>query len=433
MGRYDEALAKGLSGESDFRALSDVFGGQFFQKAKVQIKTYWRRDPKTGKLVMIQQHERNQHELAVRYHQGHKIRVTDGLHAGKTGEIRGWDADKQNFRAKLDDGTYSAWKVHNIEHVDKNEYTVPEAFKKKSGEPVVSHEKKTKPIVLQESENSKHKEKITGESGQEPGKKKKLESSEKSSGEWKKQVIFGEHGSNPGGEYIGPDGGHYYVKFYHDPDQAKSEHFADEFTKEMGLLAPNTSLPTIGGKEAFASRWIEKTTLQKMGGPSALGNISAREKDEIAKLYLVACLTANWDVVGLGYDNLAKTKDGHWFCVDTGGTFKFRAQGGAKPFGPKAVEFESLLKPPSGYPYVGKVMEKILPDTLAKNPQKYVDWLTEKMNHSDFSKLLNTAKESGFEAKAARELIGNMFERRDDLIKRIAQKYGADLEGVQKK
>ena len=400
MGCYDEALAKAIS-QKDFSDLSDVFG-ELLLRAKVRVKTYWRRDPATGKLILIPEHERDQHEVHARYEQGHKVKITEGKHAGKIGELRGYDSDKQNFRTKLEDGTMSGFKVHSFEHVDKNEHTLPGEFKK-----VESHENNTKSVESQKDEKA-------------PDKKE-------SSGEWKEQVISGEHGSNPGGEYVGPDGGHYYVKFYHNSDQAKSEHFADEFTKEMGLTAPGTSLPMIGGKEAFASKWIDKTTLKKMGGPSVLDKISASEKAEIAKLYLVACLIANWDVVGEGYDNLAKAKNGHWFCVDAGGAFKFRAQGGAKPFGSKAVEFESLLKPPVGYPYAGKVMEKILPDTLAKDPQKYINWLTEKMNHSDFSKYLNVAKEAGFSSGEARQLVGNMYERRDDLMKRIAQKYGGDI------
>ena len=494
MGRYDEQLAKAISAK-DFQGLSDVFGESMF-KAKVVVKTHWRKDPKTGKLVLIHEHEREQYPTHAVFEQGHKVKITEGKHAGKIGEIGGYDSDKQNFRTKLEDGIRSGFKVHSFEHVEKNEHTLPGEFKKlgfpsfegstvqyvvkqvdvwlsdhvkgdmgdysggaygqahgkavyalKNGKHVIVNTdytgKKFKQSIVEVPASQvqlyeEPKGPVKGGASVMSSKAEHLQkivdkAEKKSAGEWSKQVISGEHGSNPGGEYVGPDGGHYYVKFYHNPDQAKSEHFADEFTKAMGLVAPDTSLPTVEGKQAFASKWLDKTTLQKMGGPDALEKISDKEKDEIAKLYLTACLTANWDVVGEGYDNLAKTKDGHWFCVDAGGAFKFRAQGNAKSFGPSAVEFESLLDPPVGYPYAGKVMERILPDTLAKNPQKYVDWLTDKLNHADFSKYMEMAKKAGFSDSATKELVGNIFERRDDLMKRIAQKFGGDLDQVAQK
>ena len=53
-------------------------------------------------------------------------------------------------------------------------------------------------------------------------------------------------------------------------------------------------------------------------------------------------LLANWDFAGLTNDNVMVTKSGKLLRIDSGGTFNFRAQGGAKDYGPVPMEMWSL-------------------------------------------------------------------------------------------
>ena len=112
MGAFDQALSKAIS-SGDFSDLEDLF------KAQVQVKTFWRKDPKTGKMIMVHQHERNLTELSI--HQGHSIEITHGLHAGVKGTVRGYDKDKDNFRIKLENGKTSGFKMNAFKHLHEHE------------------------------------------------------------------------------------------------------------------------------------------------------------------------------------------------------------------------------------------------------------------------------------------------------------------------
>jgi hypothetical protein len=59
------------------------------------------------------------------------------------------------------------------------------------------------------------------------------------------------------------------------------------------------------------------------------------------------CWLANWDAVGLGYDNMLVDHDGHAVRLDPGGALVFRAQGQPKgdAFGDHVGEVDSLRDP----------------------------------------------------------------------------------------
>lgn len=84
MGAYDDAMVKSLT-----TGCTSYFD-HILIKAKVHVKTYWRHDPKTGKLVQVQEHEAE--------HQG--------AHEGKELEIKGYDPDKKVFRTKHADNSH---------------------------------------------------------------------------------------------------------------------------------------------------------------------------------------------------------------------------------------------------------------------------------------------------------------------------------------
>lgn len=144
-------------------------------------------------------------------------------------------------------------------------------------------------------------------------------------------------GSNPGGRFKDPDGVEWYVKFPGDEDVAKSEVLAAKLYEALGIAGQDAKLITKGGKLGIASRWVD---VKKAGSPAALSKVDGVKSGFAADAWL-----ANWDVVGMGYDNLQVGANGKAVRVDAGGSLQYRAQGGKKVFGDNVIEIDSLRDP----------------------------------------------------------------------------------------
>jgi hypothetical protein len=144
-----------------------------------------------------------------------------------------------------------------------------------------------------------------------------------------------QQGSNPGGKYVDPHGQAWYCKFPSDQDRARNELLAGKFYEMLGVKAARLRLVEKDGKLGIASRW--QNGLKKAAPGELAGAKSA---------FAIDAWLANWDVVGLGYDNLLMSKEGV-FRVDAGGALLYRAQGTKKggAFGKDVPELETLLDP----------------------------------------------------------------------------------------
>lgn len=143
----------------------------------------------------------------------------------------------------------------------------------------------------------------------------------------------GQGGSNPGGKFKDQDGVEWYCKFPADQDTAKAEVLAAKLYTALGLNAQDAKLVTKDGKVGIASRWqeVKKATPQELAKtPGVLAGFAAD------------AWLANWDVVGLGFDNLQVDEKGNAMRVDAGGSLMYRAQGGKKAFGETVTELDSL-------------------------------------------------------------------------------------------
>ena len=143
-------------------------------------------------------------------------------------------------------------------------------------------------------------------------------------------------GSNPGGTFVDEAGVRWYVKFPKSADHAKNEVLAAKLYDACGVLVPDLKVIRKGGKVGVASQIIDGLKSDSFGVASAPG---ARDG------FAVDAWLANWDVVGMGYDNLLVGDDGFACRVDTGGALLYRAQGGDKPFGPTVGEIETMRSP----------------------------------------------------------------------------------------
>jgi 8-oxo-dGTP pyrophosphatase MutT (NUDIX family) len=224
-------------------------------------------------------------------------------------------------------------------------------------------------------------------------------------------------GSNPGGMYVDGDSGQkYYAKFYRDADQARSEYVANEIGRKLGIGAPESQLLEMvgpGGTKqiAIVAKWEEGLERLNLRNHALL----MENAEEIAKQHINASLVANWDVVGLEYDNLLRMPDGKIIVIDSGGSFKFRAQGGVKAFDRAPVEFDSLLNP-----FVNRessaVFSPVVEGYTAKNPKQLIAWL----KGLDDAAIEDIFNKSGM--SAWRSMSEITAARRDALIEQL-EKY----------
>lgn len=149
------------------------------------------------------------------------------------------------------------------------------------------------------------------------------------------EKVGGQAGSNEGGLYRGADGVERYVKFYDDPAQAQLEHLANVIYDDLGLGRVKSELfearhPKTGDKvTAYASTIIP-------GEPLKTAGLTPKVAQTVMKGFAADVLTANWDAVGMGLDNVlvpTGSKGLHVERIDKGGTFLFRAKQGRKPLG----------------------------------------------------------------------------------------------------
>jgi hypothetical protein len=149
-----------------------------------------------------------------------------------------------------------------------------------------------------------------------------------------------QYGSNDGGIHTDSDTGkQYYVKYYKNPDQAKTEALTGKLYNHMGINTLKPEYKVINGKHAIITDW--NPNLRTMD-PSEYEKLSPDQANDIGKMYHAATLTKNWDIVGLNHDNIMRHKNGDLHAIDHGGAFNFRAQGGHKDFGPDINENQSL-------------------------------------------------------------------------------------------
>lgn len=155
--------------------------------------------------------------------------------------------------------------------------------------------------------------------------------------------ISGQGGSNAGGTYEAPDGKRYYVKKAKTKNHARNEVLAAQLYAAAGIETPTVSagegIPDLGSG-------IHTYTPLVHG---AQQDLSAKLKDpayraKIRDGFVIDAWLANWDVAGLGYDNIITDENGNPVRIDVGGSILYRAQGGEKgsSFGDTVPELDTL-------------------------------------------------------------------------------------------
>lgn len=142
-----------------------------------------------------------------------------------------------------------------------------------------------------------------------------------------------QQGSNDGGRFRDENGVEWYCKFPKSEAIAKSEVLAANLYALAGVAGQDAKLVERHGVLAVASRW------QSVNKASA--SVLAATEGTLDGFGADAWL-ANWDVVGIGNDNLQIGANGKAVRIDAGGALMYRAQGGKKAFSDNVSELDSL-------------------------------------------------------------------------------------------
>lgn len=152
---------------------------------------------------------------------------------------------------------------------------------------------------------------------------------------WKK--VAGQAGSNQGAFYIDPDtGNQYYVKKPKSDKHAENEILGGALYEEAGVSFGR------------AYKGVDKNGNTVLVSPIKQGEIlgtspSSELKKKVQEDFAIDAWVGNYDVTGLGGDNILVDSDNNIIRVDAGGSLLFRAQGGTdKEFGPEATQIDSM-------------------------------------------------------------------------------------------
>lgn len=158
-------------------------------------------------------------------------------------------------------------------------------------------------------------------------------------------------GGNPGGQYEDSDTfDKFYAKFPRSKEgeeQIRTELLASKLQDLMGIRNFNPKPINHEGKNGIISSWKEGETGLDHDN---VHHLTPEQQHDIGRIFAHAVLTRNWDAVGTGLDygsGNIRIHNGHIHGIDPGGSFHFRALGGAKPGGyPDNIsEFHSLRDP----------------------------------------------------------------------------------------
>lgn len=211
-------------------------------------------------------------------------------------------------------------------------------------------------------------------------------------------------GSNPGGLYQDPEtGAKWYIKRPSNPEQARNEVLAGQLYRAAGIDVPELRLTTHQGQVAIASRIVDGLETGTASQLAAAGGT--------AEGFVMDAWLGNWDVVGLGFDNLL-LKGGRAFRVDTGGALRFRAQGGLKgaAFGDEVLELDTLRNAATNRQAAavfGQLTQSQLEDGVRRVlalPEQRIRDLVEEFGPMD--------------AGERSKLVATLLARREDLAKR---------------
>jgi len=234
-------------------------------------------------------------------------------------------------------------------------------------------------------------------------------------------------GRKPGGSLPGflardPETGRkVLVKLVRSEDHAKNETLAGALYRALGINAPDLRWTThtagADGRASILSPWMEG--YEEVHDYTRLG---AADLAALARSFPADAWLANWDTVGLEFDNLlfAPQKRGalRWSRIDPGGALIFRAMGAPKGkfFGEKVGEFDTLVNAgmnPTSYHVFAEAAD------VHGNVDKMVPTVADILTLVQHGYVEKAARWAGFDATISSDLAALMRARAIDLAQRV--------------
>jgi hypothetical protein len=152
-----------------------------------------------------------------------------------------------------------------------------------------------------------------------------------------------------------PDTGKLFVmKSGASPEHVQREFLADNVYRALGMNVPEARLYATPGGPVKLAEFIDGKSLGdllKSGDP-----MTKQVLEELRRGFAADAMLANWDVIGLNYDNILVDTLGKVWRIDNGSSFDFRAMGSRKIFDTIPMEFWTMRDPvinPSAYAIFG--------------------------------------------------------------------------------
>lgn len=217
--------------------------------------------------------------------------------------------------------------------------------------------------------------------------------------------VSGQAGSNPGGKYKAPDGTEWYIKKPKSTKHAANEMAAAAFYNLAGIDAPQV-MKGKGAPELGAPGTMQTGTKIVPGAKANLGS-KLHDKDYVKQIqsgFAMDAWLANWDVAGMGYDNVVEGADGKPHRIDVGGAMLYRAQGTEKgdAFGNVVDELKTLRDGTN--PQAAAVFGSMTDEDIRKSAAK-----VEAISEAQIDQIV---KDAGLDASVAETLKA----RRQDIL-----------------
>lgn len=158
---------------------------------------------------------------------------------------------------------------------------------------------------------------------------------------------------------IDQDGKKYVVKAGKTPGHAENEYAADEAYRAMGIKVAPSAM--VDGH--LVREYVEGTRLAELTGEAREAAFAQLRAGFVADAYL-----GNWDVVGMGFDNVVVDAEGVAWRTDNGGALDYRAQGASKgsKWNGQANELDTMRGIGANNPSAAKVYGELTEEDLAK-------------------------------------------------------------------
>lgn len=145
-----------------------------------------------------------------------------------------------------------------------------------------------------------------------------------------KLAVVKQLGGSTGAELVKDAEGNLFVrKRGNSAAHVREEILADELYRALGVDVPEARLYEAPGGPVKLARFLEGKQWGEWFGTATAAQKKAALA-EIQKGFGADALLGNWDVMGLGSDNVLVDKAGKVWRIDNGGSLRFRAQGAAK-------------------------------------------------------------------------------------------------------